>query len=172
MCKYTVSELRKRLGDAELILRSYLQYHQQDLEPYAANVHDTFIRAINVGLDEAIRTLAVASVELWRQHHLVPPPPSGGATFEAPKFAELRKLVEANTNSLVVRSSLWTHASTHVAGAGGGERKVAPGPRRGNGPTAKGGADTGGRRPTFKLPLIAWDSPPASACAYTWSGKA
>ena len=104
MCKYTVG--RKSLGLVERELRVYLQLHRQNLESYAAQVRDTLVLTINAGLDDAINMLAVDSVDLWRQHQLMPP------------LTE-----EASTNCLVVRSGLWPRAPANATGVGPGERK-------------------------------------------------
>ena len=85
--------------------------HRLVLAPYNAQVRDALMQAINADLKDAMYMLAVDALVVRRPHPLVSPPPGSGFVFQPLAFKQLRALVEeGSTNSLVVRSEMWSRA--------------------------------------------------------------
>ena len=153
MSTRTVQSVGEALGKAEGELRAYLQFHRLVLAPYNVQVRGVLGRAINADIKDAIYRLAVDAAVVRRQHPLVPLPPRSGPVFQPLAFKQLRALVEeGSTNSLVVRSEMWSCNRATPKGGGGGEVKDPPRRQRTDGDRREGrgglrGAGGAGKTP-------------------------
>ena len=99
-----------------------------------------------------MHTLAVESVDLWRQNPLMPPPPGSGRSFKPPAFPVLRMLVEEGiTNSLMVRPGLWSRTAANATGGGGREAQSCARNRREEGDSCEGRGELRRREITLEV---------------------